>query len=126
MATILIVDDCSAVRTVIERILGISGFAMDACHFASDGEDALEVMGRHRVDLVISDINMPRLDGEGLLQKMSEDIELSKIPVVIVSSDSTQSRMERLIAMGAKAYVVKPFRAQAFREQVEKVLGEVK
>ena len=123
MATILIVDDCSAVRTVIERILGISGFAMEACHFATDGEDALEVMGRHRVDLVISDINMPRLDGEGLLQRMSEDTELSKIPVVIVSSDSTQSRMERLLAMGARAYVVKPFKAQAFREQVERVLG---
>jgi len=126
MATILIVDDCSAVRTVIERILGISGFAMEACHFASDGEDALEVMGRHQVDLVISDINMPRLDGEGLLEKMSADAELSKIPVVIVSSDCTQSRMERLTALGAKAYVVKPFKAQAFREQIERVLGEVK
>jgi CheY-like chemotaxis protein len=126
MASILIVDDCSAVQIVIKRILGISGFEMEACFFACDGEDALSIMARHHIDLVISDLNMPRLDGEGLLRRMSEDPELSKIPVVIVSSDGTQSRTARLLALGARAYVVKPFQAQAFREQVEQVLEGVK
>lgn len=126
MASILIVDDCRAVRSVIERILGISGFEMEACFFASDGEDALSVLERHRVDLVISDVNMPRLDGEGLLRRMSEDPGLSQIPVVIVSSDATQSRVNRLLALGARAYVVKPFKAQDFREQVERVLEDMR
>jgi len=126
MASILIVDDCSAVQTVIKRILGISDIEMEACYFAMDGEDALSIMGRHRVDLVISDINMPRMDGEELLLRMSEDPELCRIPVVIVSSDSTPSRATRLLALGARAYVVKPFQAQAFREQVSRVLEGVK
>jgi len=125
MATILIVDDCSAMRSVIKRILGISGFAMESCFFAGDGEEALGVMRRHRVDLVISDVNMPRLDGEALLRKICEDPGLARVPVVIVSSDSTQSRADRLLALGAKAYVVKPFQPQAFRAQLEKVLEHV-
>jgi two-component system chemotaxis response regulator CheY len=123
MASILIVDDCSAMRLVIKRILGISGFEMEDCFFASDGEDALGVLRKNRIDLVISDVNMPRLDGEAMLRTICADPQLSRIPVVMVSSDATQSRARRLLAIGAKAYVVKPFQPQAFREQLEKVLG---
>jgi two-component system chemotaxis response regulator CheY len=125
MASILIVDDCSAMRSVIKRIIGISGFEMENCFFASDGEEALSLLRNHRVDLVISDINMPRLDGEAMLRKMSSDPALCGVPVVMVSSDATQSRANRLLELGAKAYVVKPFQPQPFREQLEKVLGGV-
>jgi len=112
-------------RSVIKRIIGISGFEMENCFFASDGEEALSLLRNHRVDLVISDINMPRLDGEAMLRKMSSDPALCGVPVVMVSSDATQSRANRLLELGAKAYVVKPFQPQPFREQLEKVLGGV-
>jgi len=120
--SVLIVDDCSAMRTVIKRILAISGFEMDACYFASDGEEALEMLRSHDVSIVISDVNMPRLDGEGMLQRLMEDPELCHVPVVMVSSDATENRATRLLGMGAKAYLVKPFKPQEFRDELERVL----
>lgn len=122
MATVLIVDDCSPMRLVIKRIIGMSGFAMEACHFAGDGEEALDVMRKHRIDLVISDVNMPRMDGEAMMRTISADEALRRIPVVMVSSDGTESRAERLKELGARDYVVKPFQPHAFRERLEKVL----
>jgi two-component system, chemotaxis family, chemotaxis protein CheY len=125
MASILIVDDSSAMRSVIKRILTISGFEMETYLFACDGEDALSALRRQPVNLVISDINMPRMDGESLLRAMSQDPELSGIPVVIVSSDATESRAGKLMELGAKAYLVKPFQPQALRETLEQILEGV-
>lgn len=122
--SVLIVDDCRAMHTVLRRILAISGFDVSACYSASDGEDALGVLRRHSVDLVISDINMPRLDGEGLLRRLSEDRELSGVPVVIVTSDATESRTRRLMDLGAKAYLTKPFQPEVFRAELERVMEE--
>jgi two-component system, chemotaxis family, chemotaxis protein CheY len=121
--SVLIVDDCPAVRVVIRRILGISGFEMSECYLAGDGNEALAVLGRHRVDLVISDVNMPRLDGEGLLQRLVSDEKLCKVPVVMVTSDATESRAARLLGMGAKGYIVKPFQPEALRAELERVMG---
>src|SRR5580692_5692579 len=122
MASILIVDDSSAMRSVIKRIIALSGFEMDTCFDACDGEDALSTLRRQPVDLVISDINMPRMDGEALLREMSADPALSGIPVVMVSSDATESRSAKLLGLGAKAYLVKPFQPQALRAKLEEVL----
>jgi two-component system chemotaxis response regulator CheY len=122
--SVLIVDDCKAMHRVLGRILAISGFNVDECYFASDGEDALSVMRRHRIDLVISDINMPRLDGEGLLRRLTEDEALCRIPVVIVTSDGTESRTRRLMELGAKAYLTKPFLPEAFRAELDRVMEE--
>jgi two-component system, chemotaxis family, chemotaxis protein CheY len=120
--SVLIVDDCRAMHTVLRRILTISGFEMDQCYFASDGEDALAVLRRHRIDLVISDINMPRLDGEGMLRRLTEDAALCRIPVVMVTSDATTSRARRLLDMGARAYLTKPFQPEVFRSELERVM----
>ena len=125
MASILIVDDSSAMRSVIKRIITLSGFEMDTCFDACDGEDALLTLRRQPVDLVISDINMPRMDGETLLREMSADPALCGIPVVIVSSDATESRSSRLLQLGASAYLVKPFQPHVFREKLERVLEGV-
>ena len=125
MASILIVDDSSAMRSVIKRIIQLSGFEMDTCLDASDGEEALELLRRQPVDLVISDINMPRMDGETLLREIGADPELSAIPVVIVSSDATESRAGRLLELGARGYLVKPFQPQAFREKLEQAMEVV-
>lgn len=122
--SVLIVDDCSAMQTVIKRILGISGFDLEACYFAADGSEALAVLRRHSVDLIISDVNMPKLDGEALLRCLAEDEALKKVPVVMVSSDGTESRVARLVGMGAKGYIVKPFQPATLRAELERVLEE--
>jgi two-component system, chemotaxis family, chemotaxis protein CheY len=120
--SVLIVDDCSAMQSVIRRILTISGFDLEACYFAGDGFEALSMLRRHTVDLVISDVNMPRLDGEAMLRCLAEDENLRNVPVVMVSSDGTRSRVERLVGMGAKGYIVKPFQPAALRAELERVL----
>jgi two-component system chemotaxis response regulator CheY len=125
MASILIVDDSSAMRSVIKRILAISGFEAETVLEAIDGEDALSVLRSQSVNVVISDINMPRMDGESLLREMSGDDDLSGIPVVVVSSDATDSRSSRLLELGARAYLVKPFSPQALREKLEEVMEGV-
>jgi two-component system chemotaxis response regulator CheY len=122
MASILIVDDSSAMRSVIKRIIKLSGFEMETCVEAGDGQDALEVLRSQPVDMVISDINMPRMDGETLLREIAADQNLCGTPVVIVSSDATESRASRLLELGAGAYLVKPFQPHALREKLEQVL----
>jgi len=109
-------------RSVIRRILAISGFEMGECHFAGDGAEALDVLRRHRVDLVLSDVNMPRMDGEGLLRRLAEDRELRAVPVVIVTSDGTRDRETRLLGMGARGYITKPFHPEKLRAELERVL----
>jgi two-component system, chemotaxis family, chemotaxis protein CheY len=121
--SVLIVDDCPAMQVVIRRILGISGFEMSECYLAGDGDQALAVLARHRVDLIISDVNMPRLDGEGLLRHLAGDEKLRHVPVVMVTSDATKSRARRLLSMGAKGYIVKPFQPETLRAELERVVG---
>jgi two-component system, chemotaxis family, chemotaxis protein CheY len=120
--SVLIVDDCAAMRSVIRRILGLSGFEMTECYFAANGSEALSLLRRHRVDLVLSDVNMPVLDGEGFVRQLTADEQLRGVPVVMVTSDSTRSRADRLLAMGAKGYVVKPFQPEVLRAELERVM----
>ena len=123
--SILIVDDCAAMRRVIRRILDMSGFAVGECYEAGDGEQALSVLGQHRVDLILSDVNMPRLDGEGLLERLTRDEKMRAVPVIMVTSDATQSRAARLLGMGAKGYLVKPFQPEALRAELERVMEHI-
>lgn len=120
--SVLIVDDCSMMRTVIRRVIGMSGFEMAECYMAGDGNEALAMMRRHRVDLVLSDVNMPRLDGEGFLQQLAADDELRGVPVVMVTSDATTNRATRLLGMGARGYITKPFLPETLRAELERVL----
>lgn len=122
-SSVLIVDDCPPMRSVIRRMLEISGFPMEECYFAGDGDDALSLLRRHRVDLIISDVYMPGLDGEGMLRRLAEDENLRRVPVVFVSTDGTQGRISRLLEMGARGYVVKPFQPGTLLAELKRALG---
>ena len=89
LSSVLIVDDSPMMRKFIARVLAAAGFAEARHYFARDGNEAFEVLSGQAVDLVISDINMPNLDGEGLLRRLAEDDRLQEVPVLMVSSDST-------------------------------------
>jgi two-component system chemotaxis response regulator CheY len=123
--SILIVDDCAPMRRVIRRILDMSGFAVRECFEAGDGEEALSVLRQHRVELILSDVNMPHLDGEGLLSRLTGDEHLRGIPVIMITSDATEARSARLLGMGAKGYLVKPFPPPVLRDELERVMGGV-
>ncbi|MGA8594301.1 MAG: response regulator [Bryobacteraceae bacterium] len=123
--TIMIVDDSPAMRAFVRRILDMSGLEINCCIEAGDGQEALELLRAHRPDVILSDINMPRMDGEQFVRSLEADPELRSIPVVVVSTDRTENRVQQMIELGARGYVTKPFRPETLREELERVLETV-
>ena len=120
---IMIVDDSPVMRAFIRKVVSLTGLDIGECCEAADGEEALRLLRERWVDLVLTDINMPRMNGEELVRRMESDELLRTIPVIIVSTDSSHSRMRQMLALGARGYVSKPFLPEALRDEVEKVLG---
>ena len=119
---VLIVDDSPAMRSFMRRVLDVSSFEVGSCAEAADGEEALEVLRSRWIDIVLTDINMPRMDGEQLLRRMDADEVLRAIPVLVISSDRTEIRVNQLLSMGARGYVKKPFTAETLRNELQRVL----
>jgi two-component system chemotaxis response regulator CheY len=120
---VVIVDDSAAMRSVIRRVLNLSGLDVGECLEASNGEEALRLLDGNWVDAVLTDINMPHMDGEELLRRMSEHEVLRLIPVIVISTDHTESRIQRMLTLGAKGYVTKPFSPETLRAKLEESLG---
>ena len=110
---VLIVDDSPSMRKVIRRVLMLSGFEIGVCLEAGDGLEALAVLEQETIDIVMTDINMPNMDGEQLLERLAADPRFNEIPVMVISTDRSELRLHRMIALGAKGYVTKPFTPEA-------------
>jgi two-component system chemotaxis response regulator CheY len=121
---VLIVDDSPAMRAFVRRVMEMSGFDLAACFEAGDGREALECLRGHWVDAILTDINMPGMGGEMLLQALADDELMRSIPVLVISTDATEKRITRLLSAGARGYVTKPFRPEDLRAQLERILGE--
>ena len=121
---VLIVDDSSVTRKMVRRAVGLCGLEIGSVLEAANGEEALAQLRQHRVDLVLADINMPVMNGMQMVERMSQDPVLSKIPVVIVATPMSEQRVERLLDLGARAYLPKPFRPEALRDLVMEILGD--
>ena len=120
---VLIVDDSPAMRMFIRRVLDLSGMEVGRCLEAANGEEALCLLEDNWVDVVLTDINMPQMDGEELLRRMSGNRVLRLTPVVVVSTDRTEGRIETMMTLGARGYVTKPFAPETLREELERALG---
>ena len=121
---ILIVDDSPAMRFFVRRVVELSGFDASLCLEAENGEEALAVLRQEWVDAILTDINMPVMDGEEFLARLASDDLLRGVPVIVISTDSTQNRIGRLLSIGARGYVTKPFSPEELRTQLDRVLGD--
>lgn len=119
----LIVDDSPAMRAVVRRVLTMTGLDVDGCWEASNGQEALSLLENQPVDLILTDINMPCMDGEQFVARLQTLEACRDIPVVVVSSAQTELRAQRLLALGARGFVKKPFLPETLREQLLQVLG---
>lgn len=119
---VLIVDDSAAMRSFIRRVMEISGFECDVCLEAANGKEALEVLRREWVDLVLTDINMPTMNGEEFVRQLEQDEALRSIPVLVVSTDGTSQRIQQMMTLGARGYLAKPFTPEGLREELERLL----
>lgn len=118
---ILIVDDSGVMRQMIIKALNMSGLPLGEIHQAGNGKEALELLDRHWVDLLILDINMPVMNGEEMMLEMKKNPAFNDIPVVVVSTEGSATRIERMKAMGAR-FVHKPFTPEIIRDTIQSLL----
>ena len=119
---ILVVDDSAAIRKILTRVLRQTGMAIQTIHEAGDGQDALAVMAQHRVDLVLSDINMPKMDGLQLLASLKASAQWHDIPVVMITTEGGETKVAEAVRLGAAGYVRKPFTADQIKEKLVGIL----
>lgn len=120
---VMIVDDSGAMRSVIKKVITISGFKMSLCMEAGNGREALEQLKGNWVDVIISDINMPEMGGLELLDALSRDELYRNIPVIIVSTEGSHERMKEALDRGAKGFIKKPFLPEDIRSVLHEVIG---
>ena len=115
--TILAVDDSATVRKFISVALSMQGFeVVTAC----DGMDALEKLPDQQVDLVITDLNMPNMDGFELIKALRENPDYKDLPVIILTSLNDEESKGRSARVGANSYIVKPFSLEKIQYEVSK------
>lgn len=117
--TILAVDDSTSVRKMVESALRYKGYAVVA---AADGLEALEALEREQFNLVVMDINMPRMDGLSLLKTIRERPEWAGLPILMLTTEGQETDRDRALAMGATDYMVKPFKPTQLLERVAALL----
>ncbi len=119
---ILVVDDFATMRKIIKNILTQLGFK-DIVE-ADDGTTALEVLKKQKVDLIISDWNMPKMSGLELLKAVRGDENLKDIKFIMVTAEAQKDNVIEAIKHGVNQYVVKPFTPETLKEKLEKVFGD--
>lgn len=117
--TILVVDDSASMRQVVSMALKGGGFdVIEAC----DGKDALAKLAGQKVHLVISDVNMPNMDGITFVTEMKKIPAYKFVPVIMLTTEGNEEKKKAGQAAGAKAWVVKPFMPQQMLAAVSKLL----
>lgn len=119
----LIVDDSSVMRKIVERALRQAGLAIANVFEASSGIEALELVRGKRVDLILSDINMPNMDGLEFLRQLREQDLAPDVPVVMITTESSEDHVREALAAGAQGYIRKPFTAEQVKERVLPLVG---
>lgn len=117
---LLIVDDSLAIRKILQRTLRQAGFALGTVYEAGDGKEALEVLRSHKVNLVLTDVNMPNMDGLQFLGEVKANDATRDLPVFVVSTEGGQSKVIEAVRLGASGYLRKPFTADQIKERLEK------
>ncbi len=120
---ILVVDDSSLTRKAIKRIIEMLGLDLGQIFEAESGKEALKILDETKVDLVLADLNMPKMGGIEMISRMRDNEATNDIPVVVVSTESSATRIEGLLANGAKAYLHKPFTPEEVKEVIIQTVG---
>lgn len=120
---LLIVDDSKSMRSVIKKVLEMSGFVADAYFEAGDGQEALQLLTDIDIDLVLTDINMPVMDGMTFLTELRRDEKLKNLPVIVVSTEGSAERRGEAERLGAAGYLQKPFQPEEIRGLLQEHLG---
>jgi len=124
--TILLVDDSATIRGAMERVFQMAKLPMEEVIQASNGAEALEILKSRWVDLVLADINMPVMNGIDLVRNMKSNDEWREIPVAILSTEGSRTRIDELKKTGIAGYLRKPCKPEEVRDLLHQILGEWK
>ena len=119
---VLVVDDSAAIRKILQRVLRQTGMAINTIHEAGNGEEALAVLKEHKVHLILSDINMPKMDGLQLLASLKASGDWAQVPVVMITTEGGETKVAEAVRLGAAGYVRKPFTADQIKEKLAGIL----
>jgi two-component system, chemotaxis family, chemotaxis protein CheY len=119
----LIVDDSSVMRKIVERTLRQAGISLVRVLEASNGVEALSLLRTERVDLILSDINMPSMDGLEFLRQLRAESLAPDVPVVMITTESSEEHVREAIVAGAHGYIRKPFTAEQVKDRVLPLIG---
>jgi two-component system chemotaxis response regulator CheY len=122
---VLIVDDSAAIRKILLRVLAQTDLSIGEILEAGDGVEALKVLEAKTVGLVLSDINMPNMDGLQLLTSVRARPEWAGIPVIMITTEGSQAKVMEAVQLGAQGYVRKPFTAEQIKEKITSCLSEL-
>lgn len=122
---ILIVDDSSVMRKIVERSLRQAGLEPMKVIEAGSGTEGLEILKNHSVQLILSDINMPSMDGLEFLRQIRAQNLAPGVPVVMITTESSEEHVKQAILSGAQGYIRKPFTAEQVKERVLPLLAAV-
>lgn len=120
--TVLIVDDSPTFRTMVsfalKKIANFSGELQ-----AGDGLEALDALAKNSVDIIICDVNMPNMNGLEFLKNIKSDEKLKAVPVIMLTTEGKEEDRDRAVRMGADAYLNKPFKPQALKAEIDRLLS---
>lgn len=123
---VLVVDDSAAIRKILQRVLRQTGMSIRSIHEAGDGQEALvQLRNQPGIQLVLTDINMPKMDGLQLLAAVKASSEWHHIPVVMITTEGGESKVGEAVKLGAAGYVRKPFTADQIKEKLAGILEPV-
>ena len=119
---ILVVDDSAVMRKMIIKTIGMCGLPIGEIKQAGNGKEGLEELNKNWIDIVLLDINMPVMNGEEMIDEMQQDPEIKDIPVVVISTEGSSTRIDRLKGKGAR-FIQKPFTPEIIRDTIYEVTG---
>jgi two-component system chemotaxis response regulator CheY len=123
---VLIVDDSAVMRKIVERCLRQAGLELKEVVEAGNGIEGLAAVQQGSMDLILSDINMPAMDGLEFLEGLRSLDNAKGTPVVMITTEGSESRVVEALSAGARGYIRKPFTADQVRERVSPLLEEVR
>lgn len=119
---VLIVDDSAAIRKILQRVLRQTEMPIGTIHEAGDGLEALALLEKQTVGLILSDINMPNMDGLEMLSKIKSNDTYKSVPVIMITTEGNQNKVMEAVNLGAAGYVRKPFTTEQIKEKLTGLL----